>query len=62
MPYVRKTRDLFIVQMHSRYGWEDLTASYSRNEAKEHLKEYRINAPSYSYRMVRKYEKLASSL
>lgn len=37
MPYVRKTRDLYVVQQDFGMGdgWEDVSASYSRKEARD---------------------------
>lgn len=58
MAYVRKTRDVHTVQMHTAEGWEDVTASYVRREALDDLKVYRKNDPHNNYRMTRKREKI----
>jgi len=38
------------------HGWEDLTASEDKKEARGFLKDYRTNAPEYSYRMIQRRE------
>lgn len=48
---------LFIVQGHYPYtGWEDLTASESRREARADLRAYRTNAPETAYRIIHRRE------
>jgi hypothetical protein len=42
---------LYVLQGHYSYGWEDLTASESRKEIRQDLKDYRNNAPN-SYRII----------
>lgn len=58
----RKTRDVYYLLANYGYGhgWEKETAEYSRAEIKDRLKEYRQNAPSYSYKIVKRREPLAT--
>jgi hypothetical protein len=58
MPYVRKSRDLFVVQMHTAEGWEDVTASYDRKELRSDVKAYRDNSPEFPYRLNTRREKI----
>jgi hypothetical protein len=53
---MRKYDYLFVVQGHYGFGWEDVTASLDNKEARGFLKDYRINAPGYSYRMIQRRE------
>lgn len=61
MAYKRKTRDTWELQANYGFGhgWETECTEYSRTEARARLKEYRENAPGYSYRIVSKREKLS---
>lgn len=59
MAYVRKTRDIFVIQGHTSEGWEDETTETTRKEARERLKEYRANVPEYPVRMVTRREKIS---
>ena len=38
------------------HGWEDLTASSVREEARADLKAYRVNEPGIRHRMLRRKE------
>ena len=52
----RKTRDEYRIEANYGYGhgWEYEVAESTREEAKKRLREYRENAPQYSYRLVKK--------
>jgi hypothetical protein len=49
---------LYVVQGNysSGYGWEDLTESESRKEARQDLKDYRQNEVQYPHRMIKRRE------
>ena len=47
----------YIVQGNYGYGWEDLTASAIKKEAKEDLDVYRTEEPQYTHRMISRREK-----
>jgi len=49
---------LFVVQGNYGYGhgWEDVTASEVRKEARDDLKAYRVNCPEYPHRIIRRRE------
>lgn len=38
------------------YGWEDITESESYHESRRTLREYRENAPEYTYRLIKRRE------
>lgn len=42
---------LYVVQGHYGQGWEDLTASEDRTEARQNLKDYRASEPA-AHRMI----------
>lgn len=42
---------LYVVQGSYGFGWEDLTQSESRKEARANLKDYRQNQPG-AYRLI----------
>ncbi len=52
---MKKYSYLFILQTFTGYGWEDLTASESRNEVRDDLKAYRENSPA-PYRIIQRRE------
>lgn len=58
----RKTIDLYEIQANYGYGdgWEYECAEYTRADAKERLKEYRINAPQYQYRCISRREHVSA--
>lgn len=60
MPYIRKTRDVFIVEGYfsDEYKWEEVTAEDSRKEIRKRLKEYRENDPQHNYRWRVRREKI----
>ena len=50
---------IWVVQQDCRqygYGYEDLCASEKWREARDDIKAYRLNAPEYSYRIIRRRE------
>ena len=49
--YVRKTVDVYVVQGHYGFGWEDLTEEDSRSEGLARLREYRANE-QYAHRLI----------
>lgn len=44
MAYVRKTRDVYLVETNWGYGWDTETAEVTLADAKEQAKTYRENA------------------
>ncbi len=58
--YTRKTIDCFDVQGDYGQGWETVTSSNSRKEARQDLKAYRENEP-YAFRIKRTLEKITPS-
>ena len=52
MSYVRKTQDEFQIWGNYGHGFEELTAEATRKDAKERLKEYRMNQPEGTYKIV----------
>lgn len=52
--YVRKTVDVWELQLNYGFGWEETLTEYTRKEARERLKEYRENQPQYPARIVKK--------
>lgn len=60
MSYQRKTKDVYYLMANYGYGhgYEEETAEESYREIKQRLKEYKENAPQYSYKIVRKREKI----
>ena len=59
----RKTKDLFVVQGNygHGHGWEDLTASYIRNEAKDDLRAYQKYISNGTYRLITRREKITNA-
>lgn len=51
MAYKRKTEDEFNVQGNYGHGWEDVYTAETRKDARERLKEYRLNEPQYPHRL-----------
>jgi hypothetical protein len=60
MAYIRKTRDLFIVEGFYCGAWEHETSESTRREAIERLKEYRANMPEYAHRLIKTREKIGA--
>lgn len=44
MAYIRKTRDRWDIMTNWGYGWECEYSAYSRQEARDILRDYRENA------------------
>lgn len=61
MAYVRKTKDVFEVQVNYGYGhgFECVYTEETRKEARERIKEYQENAPEYAVRIVCKRVKIS---
>lgn len=55
MAYQRKTKEEYRIYSNYGYGWEEVTASETRQEARALLKDYRDNEPQYPHmlKMVR---------
>ncbi len=47
---------LNVVQGDYGHGWEDLTQSEDRAEARTDLRAYRDNVPEYAHRLIRRRE------
>lgn len=45
---------IYVIQGNYGCGWEDVTASDDREEAKNDLRDYRLNQPEYPHRMVKR--------
>lgn len=43
--YIRKTRDIFVIEQNWGYGWEEVSTYTDRMEARKDLKAYRENQP-----------------
>ena len=57
MPYIRKTKDVFVVQGNYGYGWNDLTYESSLKEAREQKRAYEDNE-NYPHRIIKRREKI----
>lgn len=60
MAYQRKTQDEYQLFANYGQGWEHETTEQTRAEIKERLREYRTNAPQYSYKIVTKRVKITN--
>jgi len=60
--YVRKTRDVYVIQGYYTpgYGWEDVSEYDNRAEARADLKAYRENEPGYSHRLITRREHISA--
>ena len=58
MTYIRKTKDVWVIESNYGYGFEETTASDDRREARADLKAYRDNQPEYAHRLVCKRERI----
>jgi hypothetical protein len=58
MPYIRKTKDTYILMANYGQGWDEETEEETFREIKQRLKEYRENAGQYSYTYKKKREKI----
>lgn len=58
MKYQRKTQDQYQLLANYGQGWEHETTEETRAEIKARLREYRANAPQYSYKTVTKRVKI----
>lgn len=54
--YIRKTKDIFIVEGFYSGNWEEETSEETRKEGIERLKEYRENMPEFAHRLIKKRE------
>lgn len=52
--YTRKTYDEYEVQGNYGYQWECVTTETTHKEARARLKEYRVNEPQYTFRIVKR--------
>ena len=52
--YIRKTKDIYIIQGYYSLGWEDLTIEETLIDAKQCLKDYNDNEFSFPHRMIKK--------
>ena len=55
---IRKTKDVYVVQGNYGQGWEDLTESDDRKEARSDLKSYNDNETQYVHRLITRREKI----
>lgn len=60
MAYTRKTTDEYQLLSNYGHGWEVETTEETRKEIKQRLREYRENAPQYSYKIVTKRVKITN--
>lgn len=60
MPYIRKTVDVYVIQQDYGYGhgWEDVTSADTRADARQALRDYRVNMPEYPARCVTRRERI----
>lgn len=63
MVYVRKTKDVRVIQGNYGYGhgWEDVCEEYSFREGKCRLKEYRENERGIPFRMITRRERIETN-
>lgn len=54
--YIRKTKDIFIVEGLYFGNWEEETSEETRKEGIQRLKEYRENMPEFAHRLIKKRE------
>ena len=52
--YQRKTFDEFQIQGNYGYGFEEVASEATLTEAKQRLKEYRVNERGISFKIVKK--------
>lgn len=50
--YKRKTCNVWIIQQHTAYGWEDVDVVDTGREARTRRKEYKENQPELSVRVM----------
>jgi len=50
----QKTIELFVTQVNYGDGWEDVTQDETRSEARQSLKDYRLNDPHPSRQITRR--------
>ena len=58
MAYTRKTKDIWVVEGDYGYGWEYLTGSETRKEAKNDYEAYLLNEPNASHRLRKTRERI----
>ena len=56
--YIRKTRDIYVLQGFYCGCWEDLVEYDSRREAREDLQAYNDNETGVLHRIVKRREKI----
>ena len=56
--YIRKTKDIYVVQGYYCGAWEDLTESDVYAEARDDLRAYRENETRVLHRLVKRRERL----
>lgn len=61
MAYVRKTKDVWVVEGDYGYGYEYLTASEDRAEARDDLRAYRENERGVSFRLRKTRERITEA-
>jgi hypothetical protein len=61
MAYQRKTHDEYTVEGNYGCGWEEVTAEDNYHDARQRLREYRLNDPYHCYRLQIKRIKLATN-
>ena len=58
MTYVRKTKDVWVVEGDYGYGWEYLCGSEDRKKAYDDYHSYLLNEPNVSHRVRKTREKI----
>lgn len=58
MSYKRKTRDYWDIEQWTGSEWEAVNAETTWTGTRRSLKEYRENAPEYSYRAKKRRERI----
>jgi hypothetical protein len=58
--YVRKTKDLWVIETWYNPRWEVVSYDETRKEARQTLKDYRDNQPEYAHRMRLTREKITT--
>ena len=59
--YVRKTRDVWELQVNYGQGYEYECTEYSRADAKKTAWEYAVNCPQYPVRIIKKRERITTT-
>lgn len=53
---VNKFEYLHVIQGHYGFGWEDVTFENNEKDARQMLKDYRLNQPEYPHRRIKRRE------